>query len=83
MFIASPSTNTPGVFCAVEGRKELGMLRSLPASMAFLREGRTQAGTEFMATVDMWFFTPPTLGDAEGRFSGMSIRMRVSCVPIW
>lgn len=59
------------------------MLRNLPFSTAAAKLGRTQAGNVSMTTDLKWFFMPPAAGVAEGRFSGTSIRMRVSWVPIW
>lgn len=83
MLRASPRITRPGVLGAAAGRKEFGMERSWPCSKAAMKAGWTGSGSEGRTTFRMWFFTPPFLTDAEGRFSGMSTRMRVSWVPIW
>ena len=82
MFIASPSITIPGTRLTEGGRKELGILRSLPSSRALEKEGLTLSGREGRTTLRRWAFTPPFLGDAEARCSGMSTSARVSCVPI-
>ena len=82
MFIASPSIAIPGTRLTEGGRKEFGMLRSLPSSSALANEGLTLSGREGRTTLRRWAFTPPFLGEAEARCSGMSTRALVSCVPI-
>lgn len=83
MFKASPAITRPGVLFVAGGRKELGMERSLPARIAASKEGWTHLGREGRTTFSRWFLTPPFLTEAEGRPSGISIRARVSCEPIW
>lgn len=83
MFMASPRMMSPACLCVEGGRKLFGIERSLPASIALRKAGWTHSGSWGSATLSMWFLTPPFLGLAEGRFSGMSTRMRVSWVPIW
>lgn len=83
MLRASPRITRPGVVFVAAGRKEFGIDRSWPCSKAAMKAGCTDSGSEGRTTFRMWLFTPPFLTDADGRFSGMSTRMRVSCVPIW
>ena len=83
IFSASPRIINPGVLFGAAGRKELGMDRREPRSRASRNDGWIPFGSEGRTTWRRWLLTPPFFGDADGRFSGISMRIRVSRVPIW
>lgn len=83
MFIASPRISKPAWVFVEAGRKELGMLRSLPSLRASSKDGCTDGGREGRTVLRRCDFTPPAATEAAGVFSGTSMRARVSWVPIW
>ena len=83
MFMASPSMTRPGVACTLGGRKLFGMLRRPPFSKAAAKLGCTDRGRLGSTTFCKCAFTPPAEGEAEGVWSGTSMRARVSWEPIW
>lgn len=83
IFSASPKIIKPGVLFDEAGRKEFGIDRNWPLSNAASNEARASSGSEGKIMFRRWPLTPPFFTDAEGRFSGISTRIRVSRVPIW
>ena len=83
MLSASPIEIKPAIRLMRGGSHEFGMLRNLPALRARANDGRTQAGRLGSTMCSRWLATPPAATLAVGHFSGMSMRMRVSCLPIW